>query len=84
MWRNRRGTSTIEPMNCTFRSFVRLVLVVLFVLAFVAGCASAGVLVTERRSVETEEAESVSADLSMRTGNMTVGGGAENLMDVAA
>ncbi|HSL00618.1 MAG TPA: toast rack family protein [Rubrobacteraceae bacterium] len=56
-------------------------LAAVIVLAFVAGCARAGELVTERRSVETEGAESVSADLSMSTGNMVVGGGAENLMD---
>lgn len=60
---------------------MRLVLAFLVVVAFVAGCARAGDLVTERRSVETEGAESVSIDLSMSNGNMVVGGGAENLMD---
>ena len=47
----------------------------------VAGCARAGELVMERRSVETEGAESVSTEFSMNTGNLVVGGGAENLMD---
>jgi len=38
-------------------------------------------LETERRSVEIEGAESVRTDLSMSTGDILVGGGAENLMD---
>jgi hypothetical protein len=36
---------------------------------------------TERRSVDLEGAESVRTDLSMSTGDILVGGGAEDLMD---
>jgi predicted membrane protein len=56
-----------------------LALILLLVLA--AGCARAGELRTERRSVELEGAESVRTDLSMSSGDILVGGGAVNLMD---
>jgi len=45
------------------------------------GCARTGELRTERRSVGLEEAESVRADLSMSAGDISVGGGAGDLMD---
>ncbi|MDQ3912339.1 MAG: toast rack family protein [Actinomycetota bacterium] len=58
-----------------------LVLALILVLVLAAGCARVGELRTERRSVELQEAESVRTDLSMSTGDILVGGGAENLMD---
>jgi hypothetical protein len=73
--------STLEAVIHVLRTSVRPVLAVLVVVAFVGGCARAGDLVTQTRSVETEGAESVSTTLSMDTGNMVVGGGAGNLMD---
>jgi hypothetical protein len=51
------------------------------VVVLAVGCARAGELRAERRSVEIEGAQSVNTELSMATGNMTVGGGAHNLMD---
>jgi hypothetical protein len=57
------------------------VLASILVLALATGCARADEVRTERRSVELEGAESVRTDLSMRTGDILVGGGAENLMD---
>ena len=63
------------------KAAVRPVLAVLVMGTFVAGCAGVGELVTERRSVGAEGAESVSTYLTMSTGNMVVEGGAENLMD---
>jgi hypothetical protein len=57
------------------------VLASILVLVLATGCARAGELRTERRSVELEGAESVRTDLSMSTGNMVVAGGAGNLMD---
>jgi hypothetical protein len=57
------------------------VLTSILVLVLATGCASAGEVRTERRSVELEGAESVRTDLSMGTGDILVGGGAENLMD---
>jgi hypothetical protein len=57
------------------------VLASILVLVLAAGCARAGEVRTERRAVELEGAESVRTDLSMRTGDILVGGGAENLMD---
>jgi hypothetical protein len=57
------------------------VLASILVLVLAAGCARAGEVRTERRSVELEGAESVRTDLSMSTGDILVGGGAENLMD---
>jgi N-terminal domain of toast_rack, DUF2154 len=56
-----------------------LALTVVVVLA--VGCARAGELRSEKRSVEIEGARSVNTELSMATGNMIVGGGAQNLMD---
>jgi hypothetical protein len=64
---------------------VRLAVVQMSILSLVVvmlvGCARAGELRTERRSVELEGAESVSTDLSMNVGNMVVEGGAQNLLD---
>jgi DUF4097 and DUF4098 domain-containing protein YvlB len=57
------------------------VLALILVLALATGCARAGEVRTERRSVELEGAESVRTDLSMGTGDILVGDGAENLMD---
>jgi len=57
------------------------VLASILVLTLATGCARADEVRTERRSVELEGAESVRTDLSMRTGDILVGGGAENLMD---
>jgi DUF4097 and DUF4098 domain-containing protein YvlB len=57
------------------------VLASILVLVLATGCARAGEVRTERRSVELEGAESVRTDLSMSTGDILVGGGAENLMD---
>jgi uncharacterized protein DUF2154 len=57
------------------------VLASILVLALATGCARADEVRTERRSVELEGAESVRTDLSMKTGDILVGGGAENLMD---
>jgi N-terminal domain of toast_rack, DUF2154 len=57
------------------------VLASILVLALATGCARADEVRTERRSVELGGAESVRTDLSMRTGDILVGGGAENLMD---
>jgi hypothetical protein len=57
------------------------VLTSILVLVLATGCARAGEVRTERRSVELEGAESVRTDLSMGTGDILVGGGAENLMD---
>jgi hypothetical protein len=63
------------------RSSASLVLALIFVSVLALGCARAGELRTERRSVELEGAESVRTDLTMNSGNMVVAGGAENLMD---
>lgn len=57
------------------------VLALILVLVLATGCARAGEVRTERRSVGLEGAESVRTDLSMSTGDILVGGGAENLMD---
>jgi hypothetical protein len=46
--------------------------ILILVVVMVVGCARAGELRTERRSVESEGAESVSTDLSMNAGNMVV------------
>jgi N-terminal domain of toast_rack, DUF2154 len=53
----------------------------ILVLALATECARTDEVRTERRSVEVEGAESVRTDLSMRTGDILVGGGAEHLMD---
>jgi N-terminal domain of toast_rack, DUF2154 len=57
------------------------VLALILVLVLATGCARAVEVRTERRSVELEGAESVRTDLSMKTGDILVAGGAENLMD---
>ena len=57
------------------------VLPLILVLVLATGCARAGEVRTERRTVELEGAESVRTDLSMKTGDILVAGGAENLMD---
>jgi DUF4097 and DUF4098 domain-containing protein YvlB len=57
------------------------VLALIFISVLALGCARAGEIRTERRSVELEGAESVRTDLSMNSGNLVVAGGAENLMD---
>ena len=46
--------------------------ILILVVVMVVGCARAGELRTERRSVESEGAESVGTDLSMNAGNMVV------------
>jgi hypothetical protein len=63
------------------RPYLSSMLVLIFVVALAVGCARAGELRTERRSVEVEDAQSVNTEFSMSTGNMVVRGGAQNLMD---
>jgi DUF4097 and DUF4098 domain-containing protein YvlB len=71
----------MSPMMCAVIRLRGYVLALILTLVLAAGCARAGELQTERRSVELEGADSVRTDLSMSTGNMVVSGGAENLMD---
>jgi hypothetical protein len=71
----------MNPMVCAVICLGGRVLALILVLALAAGCARAGELRTERRSVELEGADSVRTNLSMNAGNMVVAGGAENLMD---
>jgi uncharacterized protein DUF2154 len=66
---------------CNVRLAVVQMSILILSVVVVAGCARAGELRTERRSVELEGAESVSTELSMNAGNMVVEGGAQNLMD---
>jgi hypothetical protein len=71
----------MSTMMCAVFYLRGLALALILVLVLAAGCARAGELRTERRSVELEGAESIRTDLSVSTGDIMVGGGAENLMD---
>jgi hypothetical protein len=72
----------MSTMMCAVFYLRGLALALILVLVLAAGCARAAELRTERRSVELEGAESVRTELSVSTGDIMVGGGAENLMDV--
>jgi hypothetical protein len=63
------------------RPYVGSLLALIVVVVLAVGCARAGELRAEKRSVGIEGARSVNTELSMATGNMVVGGGAQNLMD---
>jgi N-terminal domain of toast_rack, DUF2154/Putative adhesin len=81
--RKHRAAAIRGPM---MRAVIHLrggVFALILVLVLATGCARAGEVRTERRSVELEGAESIRTDLSMSTGDILVGGGAENLMDAA-
>jgi hypothetical protein len=72
----------MSTMMCVVFYLRGLALALILVLVLAAGCARAAELRTVRRSVELEGAESVRTELSVSTGDIMVGGGAENLMDV--